>query len=496
MNIAIVVGVSQYVEKGANLPACKKDADCMSTVLQTAGKFDDILVVSEKTISTNVKEKLVEFITANKTNEIQEVFFYFSGHGEFIGNEFYYLFSDFENNRRKQTALENSELDNLLRTLDPKLAIKVVDACQSGVPYVKDLDAFGRYLKGTQKTFKDCYFLYSSLTEQASYQDENLSEFTQCFAEAIVNHKGSVIRYKDIIDYISDRFEKDPDQTPFFVVQADFTDPFCRVVDSMREAVGKRLDVSIESDGTQDSSKASVALVELVKQEAKDYCTGEEIAEALGKLPDKIEDIQAHPGALDLFEVEVEKGIGYEGICDTSSIARWLNENENKYFAKPILKKRIIEVPDYLETLTVVPHGQELRGRKQVVQVPVGVRPTIEMPFEYMIIRGKTRFPNLNSVAWVLVPIVSQTHVRFFSAFSAYSNIGSDKKIIDKSVKWRTVQVLLKDETAITEYLRATFTDFWEFALEPIKSRFGLLPSQEANAHDDPKGKQEDGGAD
>jgi hypothetical protein len=476
MNIGIVVGVSQYSSKPGNLPACKKDVECVSSILRSTNKFDEIVVISEDTRSTTVKTKLTEFIKANKDAKPQEVFFYYTGHGEFIGSDFYYLLSDFNSERRKQTSLENSELDNLLRSLKPELAVKIVDACQSGVPYIKDMDSFNKYLKGTQETFKNCYFLFSSLTEQSSYQDDNLSFFTRAFAEAIFSHPGPTIRYKDIIDYVSERFEKDATQTPFFIVQADFTDEFCGITESVRNALKS---VLVKSNGAANgpvSSLPGASLIELVREDSKDYYTEQEVKKVLVDLFTRVKEVHHPQEATELFEVDSQIGVRYEALGDMSAIGQWFQENKQEYFAKVIFKKQVVEAKSFISFYSLVEGEGTQKPRKTFIQVPTKIRPTIEMPYSHIIVQGKPKYTNLNTVALVLVPFVSQTHVRFFTAFCTYRDIGWDHKLLGTDVNWSTMEMKLKDEKAIGEYFNKTVTKFWDFALEPIKKKFGLLP--------------------
>ncbi len=244
MNVAIVVAASQYSGAVSSLPACRNDADAMTALLRAEARFDDVLVVVENTTASTVKQKVVEFVARHKSTSIDEVLFYFSGHGEFVGTEFYYLLSDYDPKRRSRTSFENSEIDNLLRALSPRLAIKIVDACTSGVTYIKEPGALEAYLKGTQATFKSCYFMFSSHLDQSSYADADLSHFTRSLASAVLTHPGPSIRYKDLIDYISDTFEANSQQKPFFVAQADFTDQFCGISDTLRADLRRLLHIS------------------------------------------------------------------------------------------------------------------------------------------------------------------------------------------------------------------------------------------------------------
>ncbi len=85
-----------------------------------------------------MKRELFQFVLRNKGRVLDEALFYFSGHGQSKDEEFYFALSDFEESRRNTTSLKNTELDVFLRALNPKLAVKIVDACNAGVQYIKD----------------------------------------------------------------------------------------------------------------------------------------------------------------------------------------------------------------------------------------------------------------------------------------------------------------------------------------------------------------------
>lgn len=124
------------------------------------------------------------------------------------------------------TTLANSELDEMLRSLRTDLVVKVIDACYSAQQYVKSPDEFEKAIKATGTGYKHCYFMFSSEQTQTSWQDSNLSYFTLEFAKAIQQHSSPSIRYKDIIDFVSDSFAPNARQKPVFVAQANFTEEF------------------------------------------------------------------------------------------------------------------------------------------------------------------------------------------------------------------------------------------------------------------------------
>ncbi len=178
MKIAVIIGVSNYSSPAINnLPGCKNDAEAVEQVLRKTNKYNDILYINKGEGSAKTKELLSNFIIRNSGNPIDELFFYYSGHGEFFDNEFYYILSDFDIKKRNQTSLQNTEVDDLIKTLSPELVVKIIDACQSGTTYIKDGNVINKYFHDSKNVFKHCYFLNSSLNTQYSFQNEHLSFF-------------------------------------------------------------------------------------------------------------------------------------------------------------------------------------------------------------------------------------------------------------------------------------------------------------------------------
>ena len=84
-------------------------------------RFAEVLLIDSETSSNSVKQRLIDFVARHKDGDINDIVFYFTGHGDFHDGEFYYMLSDYRSSARKQTSLENTELDNLIRSLRPAL---------------------------------------------------------------------------------------------------------------------------------------------------------------------------------------------------------------------------------------------------------------------------------------------------------------------------------------------------------------------------------------
>lgn len=341
MNIAIILAVSEY-QNTNGLPGCVLDGQLIKSLLDETGKYNELLFIDKETNSIKVKEKLSDFITNNQGKVFDEVFFYYTGHGDFRDNEFYYILSDFNRNHYRQTSLANSELDNLLRQLNPNLTIKIIDACHSGVTYIKDNDVFSKHLDESKQRFNNCYFMFSSMSDQSSYQNNVISHFTKSFIDSVMKYASTEIRYKHIVDYISDDFEKNAFQKPLFVTQASFTEIFCSINQKMKTLFSEQMSNLLQ--GKFDSNELKVlSLVDLVKKDAERYCSEEEALEALNNIRSFVKTYQYSSELVDLYNISSQFESDYKSISEyDDSIGKWLKDNNNNYFSKITYRRELI----------------------------------------------------------------------------------------------------------------------------------------------------------
>ena len=237
MNIAALIGISKY-KNAAPLPACAADVEQMRALLTAAGKYDEILTITDQTASDQVKDSLRAFFAKYRDSGIDEAFVYFSGHGLYH-NDALLCCSDFDPNRPSTTSIANSELDDLLRSIAPNVAVKIIDACQSGSPYIKDASAgFEKAFRSSQ--LKAFLCMASSRLDQSSYATADASAFTEKWIEAALLRDNGIVLYRDIQAALADAFVNTPEQTPFFVNQGSGLESFAAVTDEMRRLVGKR----------------------------------------------------------------------------------------------------------------------------------------------------------------------------------------------------------------------------------------------------------------
>lgn len=231
MNLAILIALSRY-DHVHDLPGCQQDARNMKQLLQACGKYDHMLEIAQTTPTAQIWQSLRQFVHQHQRDAIHEVMFYFSGHGYFK-EDARFCGSDFDATRAGATSIGNLDLDTLLRTLAPRVLVKVVDACQSGTPYIK----------GEQKAFKQALAhsllpsfisMASSQCDQASYVQQEGSDFTLQWIQAVLSQPNGPIYYSEIGAYLARAFERNTAQTPFFVSQGHGREILCFMNDALR----------------------------------------------------------------------------------------------------------------------------------------------------------------------------------------------------------------------------------------------------------------------
>lgn len=449
MNIAIVIGVSDYGGQN-NLPGCKNDAEIVYSILKATNKYDEVLLLTQNWKSHQVKKSLVEFFEKYQNKEIEEVFFYFSGHGDFVENEFYFLLSDYSEGKRKTTCLQNREVDEWIKSIKPNIAVKFVDACHSGVTYVKDNSIFKSYLQDQQKHFNICYFMFSSKVDQVSYQRNGISDFTKSFIEAIKNHPGSEIRYKEIIDSISDDFEANFNQTPFFIIQADFLQKFGTISDNDKKRIFE----------TPINERAIIKseYIELVKKESERFCSKQDILDIYNELLEL--DLSIDPEFESLYDIDFTWAHSINDVPKKTAIGKWLKENQNNYFASSAYEE---DEPVFDEDGEFVGYETRISGFNIDFE---------NLPFHYCYIKANAKFPILHDYGCCIVPVFSKTNIRFFYFFSNYYERDWDTKYLNNAFSWKTVDIDIKPFQNVKKLFQDIILNFELHILKAIKDKY------------------------
>jgi len=475
MKTALLISASKYNRPLCDLNACEADIELVRRLIEATAQYEEILSISTDTTGARVKAKITAWIEKLQSKAVDEIFFYYTGHGDFHNGEFYFPLTDFDRTARKQTSLTNSEVDSWLRSLNPSITIKVVDACHAGVPYVKDdSQVFEKYLQETGSTFKKCYFMFSSALEQSSYQDNNLSFFTRSFLRAIQNHQAETIRYRDVIDFISDDFANNSLQTPFFVIQAHNTEVFCSVTDEVRRAISaSERPVNIETPVVQENHMEPLSLKQFVERDAEDYCDENEFLTILEQVKGKVEKHEYSREFSSLYDIGWSFDKRREAILQQEAVGKWLEQNVHQFFAEPTRQTEQYEAEVPARTA-----AEMLRGLYKTVtkyrEVVDGFRLTVSLSYESIQILATPKYPNLfwSNCSIVLLP--SKTRLRFFYYFADYRDKNWHDRELITDIKWQTVECKLHDLEDLLQAIENIQEQFATSIIVRVKEKFGV----------------------
>jgi len=490
--LAMLIGVSNY-ENEASLEPCSRDLELMSSIINSTKKYDDCLLLNESPNSSEAKAALSSFIRKYHKDDIEEVFFYYTGHGTRYGDDFIYLFSDFSSAKVEQTSLRNSEFDSMLKSLNPDLAVKIVDACQSGTEYIKsnnDLQVV--FEKSSTNNFKKTYFLFSSSNTQSSIALPDYSVFTKSFARSLQNFEGKDIRFRDIMAYISDDISVQKYQTPLFVQQADNTEVFCNVSELLGEklvALLPPVQVLSQLEDEEDSAEGGKAelsedekLIMAIRAKAKEYCNEEKCMQSLSELIEAVKGFEWSVIFSKLYDVKVDLETDYDKLNNTESISNWIKSNDDNYFAKATYKdeeyqtkEKVEYEPQSIRSLAML--GREKRVEYRAVtkarRVVDGFKLTAPSPGAALVI---TFTPTEENLPWYQVFITfvfSKSKLTVFCKYEKLKEVSWNNRKLGNSQEWQIAHCKLSDHDEIQNLISSLLKQVENSIVKALTKRFG-----------------------
>jgi len=360
LNLAIVIGVENYIsDKYYSLPACKNDANIIKDVIEDVKEIKEVLFFNNSESAIEITRGISAFVEKYKDEEIDELFFYFSGHGERDIqetdrdiNDFLYILHNFDVKKKRTTSLSNSELDNWVKTLSPKLFVKVVDACFSGTQYIKsEINEKLDFEKSAKKHgLNDIHFWFSSRENQKSLADENLSKFTESILLAISEFSGDT-RYREIKNFIADDFDGKQMSKPYFVDQSNNTEKFGNITDNTHQIVNKIFgldDISVNFKKNKKIEEKELNIFDLAIKKSDKLCFSEET------LVKFMENFNKSMSSWDddfkkIYKIEITSD-DKKNVPNRSEIGEWLKQNRSaNYFAEPSYDEQEYEVQEYIK---------------------------------------------------------------------------------------------------------------------------------------------------
>lgn len=294
----------------------------------------------------------------------------------------------------------------------------------------------------------------SSLSNQSSFQNKEISFFTRSFINSLKEHKSAEIRYKDIVDVIIDEFSNISEQTPFFVVQADFTEKFCTLNSDVRTFLDR---LNFKNATLPSEEPKTISIIELVKQDAKEYADKEGAIQALHFIYDDFNSLKLEGELGELFDVHITTVENYESVFKKNIIAKWLNENGKEYF---------------VTTLYDTYYDEEDGSEREYVS---GFQLKLDVPFKGIAIDISAKYPNLTNYYCNALFFLSKKNVRIFHFITNYVETSWDHKFVNGSeVKWVTGEYKITDRESLIDGVNKVKEKISFKLKQDIETKFGL----------------------
>ena len=493
--IAILIGVSQYDHESA-LPPCENDLRMITDIIKNTNKYDDYITIGKSPKGADAKSEIASFIRKYQDQEIEEMFFYYTGHGTRSSGDFLFVFSDFVKDKTEQSSLRNSELDTMLKSLTPGLAVKIVAACQAGTEYIKSGEELEDiFKKSASLNFNKIYFFFSCTSSQNSIAVKDYSIFTKSFADAIVSYSGKTVRYRDLMSFISDDKAVTSRQTPLFIQQAHNIEVFCDVTDDLIKAI-KGPDELLHADvNASESPQLPIPsfenrLIETIKTKAIDYCNEQEAQLSLNAMVETITTFDFGELLKDLFEVTIDKKQTYSGITGIKAIGSWLAEEKESYFAKVVYTQEEYEAKEreainedfnniYSTTGAIArmlrgPRKYEYKTVTKYRNVVDGIQLTAPAPCYALEIRFEPKEQILPWYKAFVVFVFSKSKLAIVYKYEKENEISWNQRVTQNGQQWKTLLCNLKDISNVRTVSTSIMNKISESIISELSSSFDV----------------------
>ncbi|NGZ86444.1 caspase family protein [Duganella aceris] len=426
-SLAILIGVSEYDDTTLNLPPCVNDVQLMEKVVLYGGRFTDVVCLPS-TDAAVLKNALAGTIQRFAHEDVETLLFYYSGHGEFTENSFRFLLKDFSKQKASSTSLAMSDLDQMFRSLNPETMVKVIDACYSGAPIIKSSEQLRENIfdKGL---FKNCYFLFSSHSDQRSYAEIGLSDFTKNIVKSISESEVPEIRFQQLISSLTDAFSQNQRQTPMFVTQGSGLHSLGEYSEDARDKLSKFVDspsseavVYIEETVGEAAEVKALSLFERASAHAKKYVSRDTAEVLLDAVKCDLLGAKIDSQFAGMYEAKIEFEVDPNKVPFRKGVGIWLHNNAaSEYFMLPEYYEEEYEIPISEFELVHIFRKKRTRTRSVVHGFRTGLH---GLPFVAASLEMNPLLENLKKYGMWLTFALSKTHITFFYAFVNYLENG------------------------------------------------------------------------
>jgi hypothetical protein len=481
MRIALLLGVSHYTN-GNNLPACLNDIDIMHKLLDATEEFEEIkVIIADNKETQSVKNEIIDWVSSYNTG-IEELFFYYTGHGGLHQKNFHYLLSDYDSNSYHQTSIENNYLDDIFRQINAKLTVKVIDACHSGTVYVKSLDVeIEKHFTESKGRFNNCIFMFSSASSQVSFQDsQTLSFFTKAFVDAVKNHSQPYIRYRDIQEFLSDTFPLtygSAVQQPFYVIQTHYMEIFSQITDAITKLnypsktsmQGNNI-LGFSDENTSDESDGLSALELAIKNASKFYATEEQAMNLLQMAKLEIEKYTYSHDFSWLYKIDIQTVDSTQLLPMRESLGQWVVDNDtDEYFVKPTYRREYLNEGRY--AALALGMGIE-RPYEKVLD---GFDFTVNVPFKGIHIIARRKYQSVKQYGFWLTYLLGPQGLQVFYFYSTYKPQNWDSMTLNlKGKAWQVKAIDFDQTEKFLAEICNIMLEFDNYVVTEVKKQFNV----------------------
>jgi len=322
--------------------------------------------------------------------------------------------------------------------------------------------------------------MFSSESDQSSFQDNQLSFFTRAFAEAVREHEQDTIRYKHIVDFLSDHFQGQREQSPIFVIQGPNTEVFCSINEEIKKILGSINDVQdgrlaqnvaeIESGSEQ---QPDVTLKQLVIKDTENYATKDDVESILKGSREKVETFKYPNEFTDLYEIEHLFDSSTYDLPSRDVIGKWLAQHK-EYFGEPLKEEK-----PYRVNRPIFVWGGPLQSIEKYRWEITDFKLTSNCSYDFVWVKAIPRYPNLPESVCVLALLFSKTSLRLFYFFDDYIEENWTHRELPVKTSWRAHNFRLKQPQEILDFIAKVQQDFSDWLVQRVNEEFRVEGSHQ-----------------
>ncbi|MBU2982432.1 caspase family protein [Lentibacter algarum] len=313
---ALLVGITDAGSKSFDqLPACANDVDAMYDLLKAANRFGEIERLVDAS-ATDILDKLKSL--QSKSDPLEELLVYFSGHGFRGEDELVWVASGFDTQNPNSTGVANSDLYDVLRHIGAEQTIVIQDACFSGYGWVKGEAG------PSQRPLEKLIEFSSSWEDSTTPSGIELSPYTDHFIEAACYAKSEgAVDYGDISRKLKDLVSNSR-LAPHSKHQGDLFVEFCDDVSKL-DVIRSKYEIVEPSEGeavtSQEPALAAPNPTAILEAATKNILSKDDVTSTLEQIALLIEArFNAHADLPDYFEYSTTSHDGYYHLSNEKQL--------------------------------------------------------------------------------------------------------------------------------------------------------------------------------